>query len=91
MGSDVRRGFCYRASDKHLKGESMNELKECPFCGNEVRYAFNLEMNPYGVVCSRCHMVVSYTRINPPKPHEKFERVLGEIAEAWNRRDGEGK
>lgn len=66
----------------------MEELKECPFCGNKVTYAYDLLMNPYGVVCHHCHMVVRYTRIKPAKEYEKFERVLGEIAEAWNRREG---
>ena len=64
------------------------ELKKCPHCGGPVRIAYNMELIPYGVTCSTCHTITTFTRIKPPKPREPFERVLGEIAQAWNRRDG---
>lgn len=65
----------------------MIKLEPCPFCGNNVSFAYDITGIPHGVVCIRCHMVVKFSRIRPPGKHEKFERVMKDIAEAWNRRE----
>ena len=64
----------------------MMKLKPCPHCGKPVDYAYNMELEPYGVHCVNCHMIVRYSRVDPPKPHEIYERVMAEIAVRWNRR-----
>lgn len=64
----------------------MIELKTCPFCGSAVDYAYNLELEPYGIHCSRCHAVVRFTRVRPIQKNEIFERVMSDIAAKWNRR-----
>lgn len=69
----------------------MIKLKECPFCGKPVDYAYNLDMEPYGVHCVNCHMVVKFSRVKPIKADEIFERIMADIAVRWNRRAGESE
>ena len=66
----------------------MVDLKVCPFCGCKVDYAYNLELEPYGVHCPRCHMVVRFSRVKPIQKGEVYERVMSDIATKWNRRNG---
>lgn len=66
----------------------MVDLKACPFCGCKVDYAYNLELEPYGVHCPRCHMVVRFSRVKPVMKGEIYERVMSDIATRWNRRNG---
>lgn len=63
----------------------MDELKPCPFCGNE--YPTITESNGYGIRirCPQCN--ISFTR-------DYYETGRGELGrvrtiEAWNRRAGE--
>ena len=64
------------------------DLKPCPHCGGYVNYIYNaVELYPTGIQCVKCHMIVRYSRIKPPRQHEPYERVFKELAEAWNRRD----
>lgn len=66
------------------------ELKSCPFCGSRVSFISDPEgFYPTGIQCGKCHMVVRFTRIKPPGMHEKYERIMNELTEAWNKRDGE--
>lgn len=65
----------------------MIELKTCPFCGCKVDYAYNMGLEPYGVHCSRCHMVVKFSRVKPIQKGEVYERVMSDIATRWNRRN----
>jgi len=62
------------------------ELKPCPFCGGKVDFMYDAEFLPSGIHCIKCHMLAGFYRVKPPKPHEPYERVLNEFAEAWNRR-----
>ena len=67
----------------------MTDLKKCPFCGRFVGYICDAAGDPYGVHCPHCHMITKFTRVKPPGPHEEFERVMNDIAERWNRREGQ--
>ena len=64
----------------------MMELKPCPFCGGKVNFAYDIQLLPNGIRCGRCHILVRFCNVEPPGPHELFERTMNEIAEAWNRR-----
>ena len=65
----------------------MIELQPCPHCGNKVDYAYDLDLEPYGVHCVKCHMIVTYSRVKPLRSTEPFERIMDDIAVRWNRRD----
>ena len=67
----------------------MNELKPCPFCGNKVDYNHDLNMEPHGVWCKHCKMIVRFTRVKAIQRGETFGDVERRIAERWNRREGE--
>ena len=62
----------------------MTELKPCPFCGGKVTYAYNAELEPYGVQCIRCHAIVTFYRV---KMKKTFGEAMEKLAEAWNRRE----
>ena len=62
------------------------ELSPCPFCGNRVDYAYDLELTPYGVHCSTCHMIARFTRVKRPGLHESFGATMASIRSRWNRR-----
>ena len=64
----------------------MMELKPCPFCGGKVDFNYNVELEPNGIHCIRCHMHAVFYRVKPARPREIYERVLNDYAEAWNRR-----
>ena len=62
------------------------ELKPCPFCGESKTYiVYNIEMEPDGITCPVCHIVVRFPRIKI-KGGEKFEVAIGKMTDAWNRR-----
>ena len=67
----------------------MDELKPCPFCGNEVDFNYNLGLEPDGITCRRCFMIVRFSRIRV-KNGEKFEVAMNKMADAWNRRASDG-
>lgn len=66
----------------------MTELKPCPFCGNEVQYNINIEMEPDGVYCRNCKAIIRFTRVKPIQKGETFGGVYKRIAERWNQREG---
>lgn len=62
------------------------ELKKCPLCGNNVQYNINIAMEPDGIWCGYCKMLVRFTRVKPIQKGETFGDVQKRIAERWNRR-----
>lgn len=62
-----------------------NKLKPCPFCGSEVWFNHNMELEPDGIHCQQCGFVIRWLGVRA-KPGEKFEVVMKKIAEKWNRR-----
>jgi len=68
----------------------MVDLEPCPFCGGKnVNIWEDAGFNPQGVVCHYCKIAVKFLRIKPPSGHEPYERVINDIAERWNRREGQ--
>jgi hypothetical protein len=64
----------------------MSELKPCPFCGGKATINFDAQLEPFGIWCPGCHMLVKFTKVKPVGKNEKFGRCMDDIAEAWNRR-----
>ena len=62
-------------------------LHPCPHCGANVTFNYNLDLEPTGVLCSKCRMVATYAGVRL-KPSEPFGNVMARIAERWNRRAG---
>lgn len=63
-------------------------LKPCPFCGNKtVHYVYNIEMEPDGITCFNCHVIVRFPRIK--EKGERFEVAMGKMADIWNQREGD--
>lgn len=67
------------------------ELKKCPLCGNNVRYNINMDMEPDGIWCGYCKMLVRFTRVKAIQRGENFGDVKMRIAEQWNRRANDGQ
>lgn len=63
----------------------LTRLKPCPFCGGPVRYNYNLDLDPDGIACHNCHIVVRFPRVHV-REHDKYGAALVAMAEAWNRR-----
>ena len=63
----------------------MIKLKRCPFCGEKVDFNYNIELEPDGVYCKNCKMLVRWTR-EQMKPRETFGDVCERLATRWNRR-----
>ncbi len=63
----------------------MSDLKPCPHCGGKVKFNHNAELIPDGIFCPNCHMMVRFTTIHANRG-DKFEVIMDELAEAWNRR-----
>lgn len=62
------------------------ELEKCPLCGNNVQYNINMDMEPDGIWCGHCKMLVRFTRVKAIQRGENFGDVQMRIAEQWNRR-----
>ena len=65
----------------------MTDLEPCPLCGGEVRFNFNLALEPDGITCMECRYVLRFTRISH-RGKDTFEVTMQRLAEAWNRRQG---
>ena len=63
----------------------MITLKPCPFCGRKVDYNYNIDLELDGVHCMACHMIIRFSRVKA-RPSDKYEVVMEQIAERWNRR-----
>lgn len=66
----------------------MTDLKPCPFCGGEVRYNYNLDLEPDGITCMKCSYILRFTRISH-RGKDTFGATMQRLAEAWNRRQGD--
>jgi transcriptional regulator with XRE-family HTH domain len=60
-------------------------LEPCPFCGEPVQYVYNADMEPDGIACMNCHVIVRFPRARV-RGGEKFEVAVRKMAEIWNRR-----
>lgn len=66
----------------------IEKLKPCPFCGEDVQYNINMEMEPDGIYCKTCKALIRFIRVKPIQKGENFGDVYKRIAERWNRRAG---
>ena len=74
------------AERKMITAEPYGQIKPCPFCGeSKVYIVYNIEMEPDGITCPTCHIVVRFPRIRV-KGGEKFEVAIGKMTDVWNRR-----
>ena len=68
----------------------MIELEPCPFCGSTIPdFHYDFDSEPIGVICRECGTVIRYLHLKRTKKGEKFGRVMQDIADRWNRREGE--
>lgn len=63
----------------------MSELKPCPFCGGDVGYNYNIDLEPDGITCKNCYYILRFLHIKH-KPKNVYGVVMEEMATAWNRR-----
>ena len=63
----------------------MTELSNCPFCGSPVRFNFNMELIPDGIMCHKCKYVLRFWDIHG-KSTTRFGELMEPMAERWNRR-----
>lgn len=66
----------------------MIELRPCPFCGGKVHYNYNINLEPDGVTCAHCMMIVRFARVKPIQKGESYGDVQKRIADCWNKREG---
>lgn len=74
------------AREEYMTKDDTNDptrLEPCPFCGEPVRYVYNADLEPDGIACFNCHIVVRFPRIHVP--FSKFDVAMSEMAETWNR------
>ena len=76
-----------RASPAASCGDKYDHLKlgPCPFCGEPVRYVYDADLEPDGITCVNCHIIVRFPRAGVRRG-EKFEAAMRRMAEIWNRR-----
>ncbi len=63
----------------------VNKLDPCPFCGGDVRFNYNLDLEPDGIACMKCSYILRFTRISH-KGKDAFGVTMQRLTEAWNRR-----
>ena len=61
------------------------KLKTCPFCGGLVYFNYNGDLEPDGIHCPNCHMVIRWSKIRV-KAGEKFSVCMEKLTRAWNQR-----
>lgn len=61
------------------------ELKPCPICGKEVRFAFTADLWPRGIWCRTCHLKAEWSNI-PQDGKSTAGEVMKAIADRWNGR-----
>lgn len=62
-----------------------DELKPCPFCGGDVKYNFNIELEPDGIYCLHCHVMLKFPKVIS-RNCENMGVAMEKMAEVWNRR-----
>lgn len=65
-----------------------NDLKPCPFCGNNVRFVFDLYGMPNGIWCISCHMKVIYSDLKT-NANTTAGGLMEQLADHWNKRGGQ--
>ena len=73
----VREGYTTKNDTK-----DPTRMEPCPVCGRPVSYVYNADLEPSGIACMNCHIVVRFPCIHV----RPFEVAMGEMAEIWNRR-----
>ena len=60
-------------------------LKPCPFCGGDVRYNINIDMEPDGIYCLHCHVMLRFQKVKL-RDRDKMGVAMEKMEEVWNRR-----
>ena len=66
----------------------MLELKPCPFCGSENVKDLHKWQGPNHSAYIKCERCNARTGFYTGERRESYRILVGEAAEAWNRRDG---
>lgn len=66
----------------------MNELKPCPFCGNQNLLLRNVEYDKtlWIISCNKCHSEFTVSRYENCVKKDNRDRLI----ETWNRREIDG-
>lgn len=62
----------------------MEDLKDCPFYGKKPSYNFNADLEPDGVACAYCRILVKF--MNVRVENGNGDRAMDEMAWIWNER-----
>ena len=62
------------------------KLKPCPFCGNNVKIIYSIDLEPNGIMCLNCRCIFRWRHIRVTGKREEFGVVTDKLVAAWNRR-----
>lgn len=66
---------------------SEKDLKPCPFCGQSVRFVYDIDGMPNGIWCLSCHMKVIYSDL-VTNAHTTAGGLMEQLLNHWNKREG---